>query len=72
MTVDEAAALFHPRACADSGIISNTPSAFSKAWGRRTDREDLTFSGRGEYGVHSELFTDGLFELTAARKVTNT
>jgi acyl-CoA hydrolase len=26
----------------------------------------------GEYGVHSEMFTDGLFELMAAGKVTNT
>ncbi|HEY5438020.1 MAG TPA: acetyl-CoA hydrolase/transferase C-terminal domain-containing protein [Acidimicrobiales bacterium] len=26
----------------------------------------------GEYGVHSEMFTDGLYELMAAGKVTNT
>jgi acyl-CoA hydrolase len=32
----------------------------------------LAQSGGGEYGVHSEMFTDGLYELMASGKATNT
>jgi acyl-CoA hydrolase len=45
MTADEAAALFRPRDAAGFGIITGTPVALLKALGKRTDWEDLTFSG---------------------------
>jgi len=35
-------------------------------------RRALAKGDGGEYGVHSEMFTDGLYELMAAGKATNT
>ena len=45
MSADEAAALFRPRDTAGFGIISGTPIAMLRALGKRSDWEDLTFSG---------------------------
>ena len=45
MSADEAAALFRPRDTAGFGIISGTPIAMLRALAKRSDWEDLTFSG---------------------------
>jgi acyl-CoA hydrolase len=45
LSVEEAAALVRPRDSIGFGIITGTPVALFRALGKRTDWEDLTFSG---------------------------
>ncbi len=45
MSADDAAALFRPRDTAGFGIISGTPIAMLRALAKRSDWQDLTFSG---------------------------